>query len=165
MDQPGYDRLTASEAAVLWLAADHANGEIATVLGIKSTETVKSHLANARSKLGGVERKAASRGLRALIPSPPPWVSPPQVMGGRVPDTASVLTVQEPRATFDPSAFVQAPEPAIEVARFADRSAAARIELIATATLNVAVAVLIMLAVSVGFWIVFGRYFGVPFNP
>lgn len=70
MDQsPAFPTLTPRERECLLLAADHGSKEIATILGL-SVGTVETHIKAGRRKLGGVDRRQASRLLRSLESAP-----------------------------------------------------------------------------------------------
>lgn len=144
MDAARFESLTPTERQVLRLAADHQNGEIAAALSI-STATVKTHLAAAKGKLGGMPRHQASRMLRE-IEGQPFGTRPERPMPAPAAEMTPQTAVQELPAEFKP--FPPVTSAPVAGLRFASLSSSDRLRLLATATVKVAIAVLVMLAVA-----------------
>lgn len=168
MDAHRFDNLTPTQREVLRLAADHSNSEIAQVLGL-SRETVKTHLARAKMRLDGMHRGAASRALRELEVTrattapgvPPSEVNPTRGIARDAPDEALPMqasgkdspdpdahSVCEPRAFYDVGCSME-PAPATQT-RFHAQTLGDRLQCMATATLKLSIAILVMLSVAEG---------------
>lgn len=150
MDIDQIASLSRRERECLLLVHDGlASGEIARDLGI-ATETVESHIKNARAKLGGVPRRQAAR---LVAHAQHPQTLATSLSGTDIPpiSTAQPEALREERSTFTfegspyPEAFVE------EARRRNDHRSLSRLVLILVGLVALAMAILMVPAMADGF--------------